>query len=35
MRFHLDTDFLVYALSSAGPERRRLRALADFDARSR
>ena len=29
---HLDTDFLVYALSSAGPERRRLRALADSDA---
>lgn len=28
MRVHLDTDFLVYALSSPGPERRRLRALA-------
>jgi predicted nucleic acid-binding protein len=28
----LDTDFLVYALSVAGPERRRLRALADSDA---
>jgi len=32
MRYHLDTDFLVYALSTAGPERRRLRALADSDA---
>lgn len=32
MLYHLDTDFLVYALSSAGPERRRLRALADSDA---
>jgi predicted nucleic acid-binding protein len=32
MRFHLDTDFLVYALSAAGPERRRLFALADSDA---
>ena len=31
MRYHLDTDFLVYALSSAGPERRRLRAMADSD----
>ena len=31
MRYHLDTDFLVYALSAAGPERRRLRALADSD----
>lgn len=29
MRYHLDTDFLVYALSSAGPERRRLRVLGD------
>jgi predicted nucleic acid-binding protein len=29
MRFHLDTDFLVYALSMAGVERRRLRTLAD------
>jgi predicted nucleic acid-binding protein len=29
MRYHLDTDFLVYALSSPGPERRRLRVLAD------
>ena len=32
MRYHLDTDFLVYALSAAGPERRHLRALADSDA---
>ena len=31
MRYHLDTDFLVYALSSAGAERRRLRTLADSD----
>jgi predicted nucleic acid-binding protein len=35
MRYHLDTDFLVYALSTAGPERRRLRALADSDAEIR
>lgn len=28
MRVHLDTDFLVYALSSAGPERRALASLA-------
>ena len=26
--FHLDTDFLVFALASAGPERRRLLELA-------
>jgi hypothetical protein len=32
MRYHLDTDFLVYALSTPGPERRRLRALADSDS---
>lgn len=32
MRYQLDTDFLVYALSLAGRERRRLRALADSDA---
>lgn len=31
MRYHLDTDFLVYALSVAGPERKRLRAMADSD----
>ena len=32
MRAHLDTDFLVYALSMAGPERRRLIEIADSDA---
>jgi predicted nucleic acid-binding protein len=32
MRYHLDTDFLVYALSARGPERNRLQALADSDA---
>ena len=32
MRYHLDTDFMVYALSIPGPERRRLRSLADSDA---
>jgi predicted nucleic acid-binding protein len=32
MRYHLDTDFLVYALSVGGPERRRLRTLAESDA---
>ena len=32
MRYHLDTDFLVYALSAAGSERRRLRELADSDS---
>ena len=32
MRYHLDTDFLVFALSAAGPERRRLTQLADSDA---
>ncbi len=32
MRFHLDTDFLVVALSCAGPERNRLLQLADSDA---
>ncbi len=32
MRYHVDTDFLVYALSAAGTERRRLRVLADSDA---
>lgn len=31
MRVQLDTDFLVVALSSAGPERRALLALADSD----
>jgi tRNA(fMet)-specific endonuclease VapC len=29
MPFHLDTDFLVYALAGAGPERQRLLQLAD------
>ena len=32
MRYHLDTDFLIYALSTAGPERRRLAQLADSEA---
>ena len=32
MRYHLDTDFLVYALSEPGPERRRLGSLANSDA---
>jgi predicted nucleic acid-binding protein len=32
MVYHLDTDFLIYALSTPGPERRRLRSLADSDA---
>ncbi len=32
MRFHVDTDFLVYALSQPGPERRRLTRLAESDA---
>lgn len=32
MRFHLDTDFLVWALAAAGPERRRLAELADSEA---
>lgn len=31
MRVHLDTDFLVYALSTVGPERIRLGELADSD----
>ncbi len=31
MRAHLDTDFLIHALSSAGPERRALLALAESD----
>jgi predicted nucleic acid-binding protein len=31
-RFHVDTDFLVYALATSGPERMRLRALAATDA---
>ncbi len=32
MRVHVDTDFLVYALARAGPERRRLLEIADTDA---
>ncbi len=32
MRVHLDTDFLVYALSQPGAERSRLLTLADSDA---
>jgi predicted nucleic acid-binding protein len=31
-RYHVDTDFLVYALSSGGPERARLAQLAASDA---
>ncbi|MCP3963964.1 MAG: type II toxin-antitoxin system VapC family toxin [bacterium] len=31
MRVHLDTDFLVFALSTSGPERQRLMALAESD----
>jgi predicted nucleic acid-binding protein len=31
-RFHVDTDFLVYALATTGPERLRLRAIAASDA---
>lgn len=31
-RYHVDTDFLVYALATSGPERMRLRALAATDA---
>jgi predicted nucleic acid-binding protein len=32
VRYHLDTDFLVYAVSQAGPERRLLLDLAGSDA---
>jgi predicted nucleic acid-binding protein len=32
VRAHLDTDFLVYALSEQGPERRRLEDLVSSDA---
>jgi predicted nucleic acid-binding protein len=32
MRAHLDTDFLIYAVGRAGPERRRLFALVEADA---
>jgi len=31
-RFHLDTDFLIHALSKRGVERRRLESVADSDA---
>jgi predicted nucleic acid-binding protein len=32
MRYHVDTDFFVYALSVPGPERRRLGSLSGSDA---
>jgi predicted nucleic acid-binding protein len=32
VRYHLDTDFLVYAISQAGPERRLLLELAGSEA---
>lgn len=32
MRYHVDTDFFVYALSVPGPERRRLVGLSESDA---
>lgn len=32
MRLQLDTDFLIFALSEAGPERRRLNTAADSDS---
>ena len=32
MRIHLDTDYLVFALSVAGPERKRLTQLAESEA---
>lgn len=32
MLIHLDTDFLIYSLGEAGPERRRLLELAQSDA---
>lgn len=31
MFVHLDTDFLIYALATSGPERQRLVALAESD----
>ncbi len=31
MMVHLDTDFLIYALGTAGPERRRLMELAESE----
>jgi predicted nucleic acid-binding protein len=32
MRYHFDSDFLIFALSVAGPERRRMTQLAESDA---
>lgn len=32
MRIQLDTDFLIYAVSQAGPERNRLRRAAESEA---
>ena len=32
MRYHLDTDFFVYALSAPGAERKRLGSLSESDA---
>jgi predicted nucleic acid-binding protein len=32
MRYHIDTDFLIFALSAAGPERGRLTLLAESEA---
>jgi predicted nucleic acid-binding protein len=32
MRYHIDTDLLIFALSAAGPERRRLTLLAESEA---
>jgi predicted nucleic acid-binding protein len=32
MRYHIDIDFLIFALSAAGPERGRLTLLAESEA---
>ncbi len=32
MRYHIDTDFLILALSTAGPERKKLTLLAESEA---
>ncbi|MEW6367530.1 MAG: PIN domain-containing protein [Acidobacteriota bacterium] len=32
MRYHLDTDFLIYALSQSGPERKRLAQVVSSEA---
>jgi predicted nucleic acid-binding protein len=32
MRYHFDSDFLIFALSVAGPERTRMTQLAESDA---